>query len=232
MTMTASDRHRLVARLGVLGGGLGVVAGVVQTTVGSRIPEWTGDKADPVRLGLLTIGLSLVAIAMAVWQLRSGLGIAARGAAALGLLVPSLVCLTTVGLLWLVPGVVILVAALLAVDDWRGTAVAVRRHWSRVLVGALGAVELVMAAGASAPLMIIGAVGGLALVVAAWLDAPSRPVLVSLLVVGTVPFAALAWTAIVPVVLLLVTVCVALPLVRRAGAPRSPERAVPVTNRA
>ena len=40
----AADRHRPAAMLGLAGSVLGVVAGVVQATVGSRIPEWTGGR--------------------------------------------------------------------------------------------------------------------------------------------------------------------------------------------
>ncbi len=217
MTTAAPGRHRLVARLGVLGGGLGLVAGVIQASVGSRIPEWTGNKADPVPLGLLTIALSLLAIVMALWQRRSGPATAARGAAALALLVPGLLCFTTVGRLWFLPAALLLPAAAMAVDDWRGTAAAVGRNWSRCLLAALGAIELLMAAGATPLLMIVASVGGLALITAAWLPGPSRPTLVGLLVVGTVPFAVLAWTAIVPVLLLVVTAGIAAPLIPRSG---------------
>ncbi len=225
MTTLAPGRHRLVARLGVTGGVLGVLAGVAQASVGSRIPEWTGDKVDPVPLGLLTIALSLLAVVMALWQRRSELGAGTRVAAAVALLVPALLCFTTVGRLWYLPALLLVPAAVLAVDDWRGTAAAVGRNWSRCLLSALGAIELLMAAGATPLLVVVGAVGGLALVTAAWLPWPSRLVLIALLVIGTVPLAVMAWTAIVPVLLLLVTAGVAAPLIRQAGPSRSPSGA-------
>ena len=60
--MTASDRARPI---GTLGGALGTAAGAVQLTWGSTIPAWTGNKADPARLGLVTILLGLIALGAA-----------------------------------------------------------------------------------------------------------------------------------------------------------------------
>src|SRR4029079_1281339 len=72
----ATDRrHRLVAALGLTGAALGIVAGAVQATIGPRIPEWTGAKASPVALGLLTIGLSALAGFVAVRQRDGGLSV-------------------------------------------------------------------------------------------------------------------------------------------------------------
>jgi hypothetical protein len=50
-------RHSIAARLGLAGSGLGLLAGLVQATVGSRIPDWTGAKLAPGGLGLLTIAV-------------------------------------------------------------------------------------------------------------------------------------------------------------------------------
>ena len=89
----------------------------------------------------------------------------------------------------------------------------------RCLLGLLGASELLMAAGAPSLLMAVGAVGGLCLIAAGWFF-PPRTTFLALVVVGTVPFAVLAWTAAVPVLLLLVTAVVAVPLLRRPRNPR------------
>ncbi len=56
-----------------------------------------------------------------------------------------------------------------------------------------------MAAGASPALMVIGGLGGVALIAAAWLRTSSRALVVGLAVAGTVPFAVLGATAVVPV---------------------------------
>lgn len=209
-----SQRHRLAALLGLLGAGTGVLAGVTQASVGSRIPDWTGAKSAPGALGLLTIALSLVAGLAAVRQTRPGLSAGPRAATALVLIVPGLLCFTTVGRLWYVPGALLVFASLVSVESWRITAILIAANWTRCLLAALGAAELLMAAGAPAALMVVGAIGGMCLIAAARLTTLPKEAFVGLVMVGTVPFAVLAWTAIVPVLLLLVAVGLAVPLVR------------------
>jgi hypothetical protein len=85
-----SRGHSVAARFGVLGGVLGVGAGIIQATMGSRIPDWTGAKADPGALGLLTIALSVLAGLAAARQANSGITVGSRTACSLGLFVPGL----------------------------------------------------------------------------------------------------------------------------------------------
>jgi hypothetical protein len=102
-----------IAVLSVVGVTLGVVAGVVQLSLGSTIPAWTGNKADTTGLGVTTIVLSLIAGA-ALWQLRRPLHTWTWVACGVvGIAAPA-VCFTTVGRLWFVPGPVLLVTVLLA----------------------------------------------------------------------------------------------------------------------
>jgi hypothetical protein len=100
-----------IAWAGVL---LGICAGLVQLTLGATIPQWTGAKMDPAGLGLTTIVLSLVA-AVALWQLRRPLPTWARVACVLVSVACALVCFSTVGRLWHVPGPLLLLATVLAV---------------------------------------------------------------------------------------------------------------------
>jgi hypothetical protein len=210
------DRHRLAASLGVAGSVLGVIAGTLQATIGPRIPEWTGAKAAPIALGLLTIGLSALAGCAAVWQRRSGLSVWARAGCAFGLIAPGLLCLSTVGRLWYPSAILMIAAGILTIDSWKQTATAIADDWLRVLLSALGGFELLMAAGSSPVLMAAGTIGGIALIAAAWLRSASRWVLVGLIVVGTVPFAVLAWTAVVPLLLAVLAIVIAVPIVRPA----------------
>jgi hypothetical protein len=212
-------RHSVAARLGIAGSGLGLLAGLVQATVGSRIPDWTGAKLAPGSLGLLTIGLSLLAGLAAARQNRA-LPVGPRTACALVLLAAGLLCFSTVGRLWYLPGPLLLLAGILSVDSVRDTAAAAARNWWRCLLGVLGGVELLMAAGASPVLLAVGAISGIALLLAAAV-ARTRTALAALLVIGTVPFAVLAWTAVVPVLLLLLAAALTVPLIRAAPA-RSP----------
>jgi hypothetical protein len=211
---TARRRHHVVAILGVTGGALGVVAGAVQAAIGPQIPQWTGAKASPIALGLLTIGLSAVAGFAAVRQRDGGLSVWGRTACALGMVGPGLLCLSTVGRLWYPSAVLLLVAGTMTVDSWRDCARAIAEDWFRVLLTALGGFEMLMAAGAAPALMLVGAVGGIALIAAAWLRRAPRRVLVGLVVVGTIPFAVLAWMAVVPLLLAVAASAVAVPVVR------------------
>ena len=97
---------------GVAGAALGIVAGIAQWGFGNEIPEWTGDKLHPVQLGIITIALSLIAMAALVFahrnptvspRVRVGLGAA--------ILLPAAVCFTTVARLWYVPGPLLIIAA-------------------------------------------------------------------------------------------------------------------------
>ena len=92
-----SRRDRIGGRLAVVGACLGVLAGVLEVTLGPSIRASVGDKLDTTRLGWMTIVLSSVAlVTAATWTRRPG----HRVAVAAGLLVPGLICFTTVGVLW------------------------------------------------------------------------------------------------------------------------------------
>lgn len=212
-----SGRHRWVAGLGLTGGVLGAVAGTMQATVGSQIPEWTGAKASPVALGLLTVALSSAACWAAFAQRDPRLSVGGRAVCALALVGPGLLCLSTVGRLWYPSAWLLVAAGALTIDSWPDTGRAVAAEWFRVLLGALGGCQLLMAAGAAPAVAIVGVVGGLALIAAAGWRAAPRPVLAGLLVVGILPFAALAWAAVVPPLVALLAALIAIPALRRSS---------------
>lgn len=96
---------------GIGGASLGIAAGITQWAVGNEIPEWTGNKLHPV-LGIITIALSLIAMAAVVFAHRNPtISPRARVALAAAILLAAAVCFTTVGRLWYVPGPLLIVAA-------------------------------------------------------------------------------------------------------------------------
>jgi hypothetical protein len=106
----------LSSRLGIAGATLGVVAGAIQWSFGAEIPELTGNKLHPVQLGIITILLSLVAMAASL----AAKDLAARSTrgtvlVALGLLIPAGICFTTVGALWYLPGPLLITAGFLVI---------------------------------------------------------------------------------------------------------------------
>jgi hypothetical protein len=224
ITSGAVKRHRVVVVLGLAGSAIGVVAGVVQAATGPLIPDWTGDKASPVPLGLLTIGLAALAGFCAVRQRDGGLSVWGRAACGLGLIGPGLLCLSTAGRLWYPSAVLLLVAGMMTIDSWRATGKAFADDWLRVLLTVLGGFELLMAAGAAPFTMTVGVLGGVALIAAAWLRTAPRGVVVALVIGGTVPFAALGWYAVVPLLLAAAAVVVAVPVVRQGFAAHAASR--------
>jgi hypothetical protein len=77
--------------------------------------------------------------------------------------------------------------------------------WMCSLVTLLGAFEVLMAVGAGSSLVrVVGVVGGLALAAAPWVPSRVRGLALLLLVVGTVPFAALTITSLVSPLLAIV----------------------------
>jgi hypothetical protein len=207
----AARRRRIAVGAGVLGAVLEGVAGLIQLTLGAVIPDWTGDKLAPVGLGLLTVGLAALALLSALRLRQPGLSGGVRAAWALGLAGPGLVCLSTVGVLAWLPGVLLVGAGVLAVvDGWRASVSAIAANWVRVLLSALGGCVLLMAAGAAVLPMIVGGVGGTALIVGAWVR-PGHPlVFAALVLLGTVPFAVVGWAAVVPLLVVVLAVPLAL----------------------
>jgi hypothetical protein len=78
-------------------------------------------------------------------------------------------------------------------------------RWTCASVSLLGAFEVLMALGAGSELIrVVGIVGGLALASAPWVVGQGRGMALALLVVGTVPFAALTPTSLISPVLAIV----------------------------
>jgi hypothetical protein len=149
-------RTRVAARLGTAGALLLGAAGLVQTTLGAVIPEWTGAKLAPVGLGLLTVGLAALVLVAARRLLRPGLPPGQRAAGALALAGPGLLCLTTVGVLAWVPAVLLMAAGALVVAAWLpartgvlvllGTAPLAVAGWSALVPVLVAVVALPLAA--------------------------------------------------------------------------------------
>ncbi|MEO5899804.1 MAG: hypothetical protein ABIR68_06685 [Ilumatobacteraceae bacterium] len=201
MTPALDRSSSIAARLATVGGCLGVVAGVVQATAGSRLPQWTGNKDSPFALGLLTMVLSIsvvVVVARSVAK-RPPLRPEALSAIALWFMVVAVLCSTTVGWLSVVPAALILIAAGAAIAGlgWRAFTTVVRTHWLRGLLCLLGGFELLMAVSAAPVVTIVaGLVAGGALITAAIIR-PDRRTASLLLVAASLPFAALTWWTIV-----------------------------------
>lgn len=216
------SRRRVVPTLGLVGGALGVLAGVTELAVGPSIRSWVGDKQDTTRLGLVTIVLAAVALASALNLRRTAHATAPRRfALALGLLVPGAICFTTVGRLWFVPGVLLVGTGFLTAYETRTEARAVTtalgRNWTAILTAVLACLTILLGAtrlGLAGALGIAGGLVVLALVAVRGRIAPWPAVAV--LAVAVVPFAVLTWWSVAtPVIALLVLAC-GVPMLRGA----------------
>ncbi len=215
-------RQRTAGWLGLGGGILGMLAGLAQTTIGTRIPEWTGHKASPVALGLLTMGLSAISVLCAsLLQRNADITPERRIAAAVGLFVPAGLCFSTVGISWYLPGVLLLAASAYAIlaGDPVYTRLVVLRIWLHLLISLLGTFEVLMAVSAGPAVTIgVGVIGGLALIAAPWIK--RLAVSIVLLLIGTVPFAIITWWTVVGPLLAVFALLMGLVLLRSARHPK------------
>ena len=223
MTRSRSQLSSVAGRLAAIGGLAGIAAGVAQATVGSRIPDWSGNKAHPVALGLLTIALSAgVLVAARAVRAATVARDEVLSAITLWLVVVAAVCSTTVGRLWAIPAALLLVAAGLTLGacGWQRFRSVVATYWLPGLLGALGALELLMAVSA-APVTTVaaGILAGGALIAAAVLGRPDRQVMVGVLVAATMPFAALTWWTLVTPLLTVVALVIGLAAGRSSTRP-------------
>ena len=232
MSSTARDREPPRSRLrsvgaftAGLGATLGLLAGLIELSVGPHIRAWIGDKQDTTRLGLATILLSLIALAAAAaWRRQPTPG--AQLLVVAGLLVPALICFTTVGRLWYLPGVLLLAGAGAALVELRAAARDVRatigRNWLAVLTAVLAASYVFLGATALGLAGVLGILGGIA-ILAALAASPRIPARLRplVLLVAALPFAALTWWSVVtPLLAILVVAIGSTALSRpRAAAP-------------
>lgn len=202
---------------------MGVVAGLVELTVGPSIRDWVGDKQDTTRLGLTTTVLSAMALTAATALHRPRDGIAGRRVAiALGLLIPALICFTTVGRLWYLPGALLTAAGALVLAGTPRQEFAPAfdsRHWRLGLLVVCGAYYVFLGATALGFAGVLGILGGL-LIWAAARAAPRSPPMIAyaLLLGGALPFAAATWWSVITPLIAVLTVVIGRGVIRNAGS--------------
>ena len=204
----------VAGRVAAIGGSIGTAAGVAQATVGYQMPNWSGNKAHPVALGLLTIALAAtVLLAARTLSGRTVPDDETLSAFTLWLAAVAVVCSTTVGRLWAIPGALLLAASgvTLAACGWRHFRVVVATNWLRGLLGVLGALELLMAVSAGPTITVAaGLIAGVVLIAAAIMARPGRRPIMGVLAAATLPFAVLTWWTIVTPLLTVVAFVIGL----------------------
>jgi hypothetical protein len=215
----APHRDGAAAVLGLTGASLGVLAGLIELTAGPSIRDWVGNKQDTTRLGLTTLLLSLVALASAGWLRRSGGRGAGRVAAALGLLIPAVVCFTTVGRLWYLPGALLLASGVLVLAGTgraQFSAAFTEERWRIGLLCCCGAYLVFLGATALGIGGALGIAGGALVWAVAPLARRSRPLAWAALLAGTLPFAAVTWWSVITPLIALLAIALGAGVIRHA----------------
>lgn len=210
----------VTAPLALVGSALGVAAGLLELTIGPSIRDWVGDKRDTTSLGLATTLLAAVAL-LATFELRRPRprGEGHRVAVAIGLLVPALVCFTTVGRLWDVPGALLTAAGALVLsttgrEEYRRAFD--EPHWRSGLLVLCGSFYIVLGATAAGVGGALGVIGGV-LIWAVARKAPAGPGRRNaLLLLGVLPFTLLTWWSVATPLLAIVTLLVGQGVIRDA----------------
>ena len=199
----SAHADRRASRLGVLGASLGIAAGAVEVTVGSHIGPWIGGKADPTRLGIVTLALGTVALAAALVVGRTEpVPPPRRAAAGVMLTVTGLTGMTTTGRLWVVPGALLLIAAAALAWGMRGDARLVAQTLERrgptLLTGVVAVLYVLLGFTALGLAGWAGIVAGCTvLTLVAMRPAWVVPVRAPLLCTLVLPFALATWWSVV-----------------------------------
>ena len=199
----SAHADRRASRLGVLGASLGIAAGAVEVTVGSHIGPWIGGKADPTRLGIVTLALGTVALAAALVVGRTEpVPPPRRAAAGVMLTVTGLTGMTTTGRLWVVPGAMLLIAAAALAWGMRGDARLVAQTLERrgptLLTGVVAVLYVLLGFTALGLAGWAGIVAGCTvLTLVAMRPAWVVPVRAPLLCTLVLPFALATWWSVV-----------------------------------
>jgi hypothetical protein len=197
-----------------MGASLGIVAGLAELTLGPHIRSWVGSKQDTTRLGLATITLSGMALLAAVtWLQRRETSPGTRLLVIVGLIVPAVVCFTTVGRAWYVPGALLVIAAAMAASELRKDArevvETISSHWLAALTVVLGASYIFLGATALGVAGMLGIGGGITILAIVALSSRMPTRVASLvLVAAALPFAVLTWWSIVTPLLAILVVAI------------------------
>jgi len=93
-----------------------MLAGLIEMSVGALIRPWIGNKESPIALGIITFFLSLLAfLSVDSAHKRNDPTNNRKIATLFGVLVPATICFTTVGRLWYLPGLLLIVTSSLLV---------------------------------------------------------------------------------------------------------------------
>jgi hypothetical protein len=206
----------LARRAGAVAGLLGVAAGTLQLAAGTT--PWTGNKNDPVTLGIVTLILAggLVLASMTTTRATTT---DRRLAIASAFLIAALLGLTTAGPAWVPAAVAALAAGGLAGQSAARTGSvrgAIARKWPATLLVTLAAVYLSLGLTAMGTAGLLGIAGSVAVLGALAVRTRARNLAVALLIAGAIPFAVMTHSSLVTPLAGILMLAIGLPLLRTA----------------
>ncbi len=211
----------LARRSGFVAGLLGGAAGILQLATGTT--PWTGNKNDPLMLGIVTLILAaflgLASIATTRATTTDG-----RLAIASAFLITAMLGLTTAGLAWVPAAVAALASGGLAGRSAVSTgsvSAAIIRNWPPTLLVILAAVYLSLGLTAMGTVGLLGIAGSVAVLGALAIRTRSRTLAIGLLVVGAAPFAVATYSSVATPLTGILLIAIGLPILRprREDAP-------------
>ncbi len=137
----------------------------------------------------------------------------------LALLVPALVCFTTVGRLWYLPGALLLAAGALVLAGTRRrdfVAAVDEQHWRVGLLVVCGAYYVFLGATALGLAGVLGILGGVSIWTAARIAPHSPRAAYAFLFSGALPFAAATWWSVITPVLAVLAVVIGVGVIHHA----------------
>lgn len=143
---------KLAIQLGKLGSAIGILAGLIEMSIGAQIRPWIGNKENPAVLGVITFFLSAIAF-LSVLSARNHAKTTndRKLTIFLGVLLPAAICFTTVGRLWYLPGSLLIVTCLiLGYEYWfspaavRSPKIISRKFWVNQIMGGVGSLIILV----------------------------------------------------------------------------------------
>ena len=219
--MTESTQR--ASLLGYASAAFGGAAGVLQLS--QVAPGWTGNKNDPVTLGMVSLIFGAV-IALGAWLAGRSDSTRRSLLATATLAIPSLVGLTTAGAAWMPAAVLGLGAAAISFRAARrqGSVVTtLDEAWPQILLYVLALIYVFLGVAESGWVGLIAVAGGVAVGAAGALRYHRRRMALVLLIAGAIPFAVLAPGTVVPVFTCILMLAIGLPALSTKHPPITKE---------
>lgn len=112
--------RKITVVMGKTGSSIGVIVGLIELSVGTKILSWIGNKENPIILGMITIFLSVIVFVSVRFSEKNNIPTDdCKLAIFLGILLPTTICFTTVGRLWYLPGILLILTSVsLGYEYW------------------------------------------------------------------------------------------------------------------